>query len=57
MAKKKVDEFGPEMKNFKCTNCGDTYPDWQKYFYDTAGKRCIACMKNPKRLQKQRTFK
>lgn len=54
--KSQTNEFGPEMKLFKCVNCGDTYPDCKLYFYDTPSKRCIWCAKFPDRLKKKRVF-
>lgn len=54
--KKHSDEFGPEMKTFKCVNCEKIYADCKLYFYDTPSKRCVWCSKFPDRLKKKRVF-
>jgi len=54
--KKQDDEFGPEMKLFRCVNCEGTYADTKLYFHDTPSTKCIACTKFPDRLKKKRVF-
>jgi hypothetical protein len=47
-------DCGPDMKNFTCNSCGNTFPDTRLYFYEVVSNRCLWCTKFPKERTNKR---
>jgi DNA-directed RNA polymerase subunit RPC12/RpoP len=43
-----VDQYGPEMLTYNCSNCGAKFADVGLYFYGISSTKCIWCTKFPK---------